>query len=348
METHLNKDKKMKIKATLLLAGLMMCSVVCLSNKKQTLYEEEVAYDYYRNDHYGYTVAYPLFLIPEGEGSEEGQTFVADDGVSNMQVYHTDKTGLSLEEAYRKELEGRNASEKQLEESFYRMLWKEGKNTCAQYTFLAYGSFYELKFRYTPQNASRFEAAIPVIVESLTVDGSGREEDEDSDGFITFLFDFLDVCFYEKNLNRLIRDKDPRLASYIDPQMGLQRYYAPGAFAYLAGCDRNFGFDEYGDFTFEPSSAGEISVTELPDGKSVCELEFENEGEVYYESVEKVPDVVVNVETLETKAVILPYPDAEIRVVYVPNKFHSPVGLYFVLTPDGWKFVFIDDTLCGA
>ena len=348
METYFNKDKKMKIKAILLLAGLMMCSVACLSNKKQTAYEEDVTYDYYRNDHYGYTVVYPLFLIPEGEGREDGQTFIADDGVSNMQVYHTEKAALSLEDAYRKDLEGRNASEKQLEKNFYRMVWKEGKNTCTQYTILAYGSFYELVFKYTPQNASRFEAVIPVIVESLMVDGLGREDDEDPDGFIAFLFDFLDVCFYEKNLNRLIRDKDPRLASYIDSQMGLQRYYAPGAVAYLAGGDRNFGFNEYDDFTFEPSSAGEISVTELPDGKSACELDFENEGEVYYESVEKVPDVVVNTETLETKAVVLPYPDAEIRVVYVPNKYHSPVGLYFILTPDGWKFVFIDDTLCEA
>lgn len=348
METHLNKDKKMKIKATLLLAGLMMFSVACLSNKKQTEYEEEVTYDYYRNDHYGYTVAYPLFLLPKGEGREEGQTFVADDGVSNMQVYRTDKAGLSLEEAYRKDLEGRNASEKQLEENFYRMRWKEGKNTCTQYTFLAYGSFYELKFTYTPQNTSRFEAVIPDVVESLMVDGLGREEDEDPDGFITFLFDFLDVCFYEKNLNRLIRDHDPCLSPYIDPQMGLQRYYAPGVFVYLAGSDRNFGFDEYGDFTFEPCAGGEISVTELPDGKSACELEFDNEGEVYYEAVEKVPDVVINTETLETKAVVLPYPDAEIRVVYVPNKHLSPVGLYFVLTPKGWKFAFIDDTLCGA
>lgn len=177
-----------------------------------------------------------------------------------------------------------------------------------------------------------------------------REDDQKADDFTDFVFDFLDVCFYENNLNRLIRDNDPRLKPYIDPKMGVRRYYAPGAFAYLAGADEHYGFQDYDDFSFLPEPSGEIILTKLSAKMSVCELEFKNNSEVFYETLKKLPEAVVNadVENIKTKPVVLPYPKAKIRAVYVPDNFNNPVGLYFVLTPKGWKFAFINDALCEA
>ncbi len=77
-------------------------------------------------------------------------------------------------------------------------------------------------------------------------------------------------------------------------------------------------------------------------------LDSERNNKIYYQWIETVPDLLVDMETFETKPVETAYPNAGIVAVYFTNSYNNPVGYYFINTPNGWELAFVDDTLCGA
>lgn len=177
---------------------------------------------------------------------------------------------------------------------------------------------------------------------------------EESVPFLTFLSDFVKECFWGTNFNRLLRDNDAKLAKYLDPEMDVRRYFSPGAIPYLYTREQNFGFDDVTDFESEPNPEGTFSTAEMPSDGMICELEF-NHGngapEIYYEAVDFVPDEVYDHESFSTRQVTIPYPNAKIMAVYLPEYYKdnvSPRAFYFIETPNGWKLGFVDDSACSV
>ncbi|KAF5043133.1 hypothetical protein DSECCO2_505470 [anaerobic digester metagenome] len=173
---------------------------------------------------------------------------------------------------------------------------------------------------------------------------SGEPEDK----FPAFIEGFLNDCYWGKNFSSLLKNNDKTLATYIDSKMDIRRYHAPGTVTKLATRAENFGFTEYDDYKLKPTHDGEVILEYINDGGSPEELIYTNSNVVYYVAIEKVPELLVNMETFETKPVKLAYPNAEIMAVYLPDRYLNPRGFYFIYTPDGWKLAFVDDSFGGA
>jgi len=311
-------------------------------------------YSNYYNVRYDYGIEYPDILIPQGEtDSGDGQKFMTADGRSFMLVYRTfkalDGDNPPVETAFENDLKlAENVYEKQLFTNYYIIKGKKDENSYyKQYTIFANDNYFDIYFEYPAESEQLFETISKRVFESFNV---GGEPDE----FLGFLDEFLDNCFWEKNFDKLLRNNHKTLAQYIDPQIDIRRYYNPGTIAYLYDRKRNFGFGDYTDFDFKPESGGEYSVMKLSQGESPCELEFRGERGyfvLYYDTLYRLPDEVVNPETLETRPVELPYPDAEMMAVYLPgfhNEFIYQRVFYFVNTPNGWKLAFVNDADCSA
>lgn len=310
-------------------------------------------YTGYYNERYGYGMEYPDILIPQGEAdSGDGQAFVSGDGSATLRVYH-DFRSLSgdpdpIEKAYRDDVKRLKPSRQKLHESHYELqgTTADGKQF-SQVTIRQGDEYYTIAAEYDKADAELFDDIVQHAFNSFYVMGS-------ADPLAEFVIKFADDCYWEKNFNRLLRDNDGRLASYIDPEMDVRRYYNPGAVAYLYDREKNFGFDDYTDFDLEPELGGEVSVARLSPDEPPCELEFRDERGyfiLYYGTISSLPDEVVNPETFETRPIELPYPNAELLAVYIPgfyNEFIHARGFYFVNTPDGWKLAFVDDSLCSA
>jgi hypothetical protein len=236
-------------------------------------------------------------------------------------------------------------------ENHYFIKGKQDKNTLyKKYTIWGGNDYFVIYFTYPPADEELFEDISRQVSGSFSVGGGNAELDE----FVTFLFQFLDECFWNVNFNALLRDNDQRLTKYIDPKMDIRRYYNPGAIAYLYARADNFGFGDFNDFDTEPESGGEYSLKKLSPAASICELDF-NYGkgfpEFYYGPATKVPDEVINSETFTMRPITLPYPEAVIMVVYLPDYYKenvNPRAFYFIETPSGWKLTFVDDSLCSG
>ncbi len=316
----------------------------------------EISYETYYNERYDYGVAYPDFLVPQSESaSEDGQTFVSKDGKQKMMVYRTFKALSSenptVESAFAEDLAYmENITEKGVFDNYYLVKGKIDDNTIYKvYTVFANDDYYAIRFEYPAADEPLFEAVSKHVSKSFNV-GLRVETDE----FVVFLNDFLNECFWNVNFNALLRDNDRRLKKYIDQKMDIRRYYNPGAIAYLYTRADNFGFEDFNDFDTKPEDGGELSFKKLEKNTSPCELDF-NHGkgfpEIYYAEASGVPDEVVNPETFEVRPVKLPYQNAKIMVVYLPQYYRDNVnarGFYFIETPKGWKLAFVDDSLCSA
>lgn len=360
----------MKKTITILIPATLLLLVGCVSGKMnknlsdKTITEENFdengtttytgTYTGYYNSRYGFGTRYPDILIPQGESeSGDGQTFVSEDGRSTMRIYRDFRmlTGepTPIDKAFADDVRQLKPTYKKLHENHYEL--RGATHTGRQfsrYTLLSRGNeYYTIVLEYDKDDAALFADIMRHVSENLYVMGG---EDE----FVNLILEFTNECYWNHNVNRMLRDNDKRLTKYIDPQMGIRRYYNPGAFAYLYDRKQNFGFDDYTDFESEPLDGGECSVMELPKDTSPCDLDFNN-GKglpvIYYCEISQVADEVVNPETLEMRPVSLPYPNAKIVALYLPGYYNDnvfPRGFYFVETPKGWKLAFVDDSLCSA
>lgn len=356
-------------KLTYFLIGLLFLSACNGNISKINKQQSNVKYETYHNERYEYSVEYPDFLIPQGEAyNGDGQKFLSKDQKIQMLIYYQWKEdfnaegkNLPIEKAYEEDLSLKEGViSKKLEKDYYTIESKV-ENIMHTHYVVFHDNYFNIYFEYPESEKDRIKNVIEHVIISFNVTVSNfntTPQDSDAsagefeDMFLPFLDGFLKDCYWEKNINNLLRKKDKTLANYIDSKMDVRRYYAPGTITRLGTRDQDFGFAPEDDFITSPKPTGDLIFEYVNDNGNPCDLIFsEINSEVYliyYESINSVPDVVVNNESFETQPVKIAYPNAEKRGVYLPNSYGNPRGFYFINTPDGWKLAFVDDSFCGA
>ncbi|MDD4747915.1 MAG: hypothetical protein RBR35_11470 [Salinivirgaceae bacterium] len=346
--------------------ALALLTVGGVSAKNRDTRKNNIEYETYHNDRYGYTVEYPNFLIPQSEAAnQDGQKFVSENQKIKFIVYYeykndfnSDGEQLSIDEAYQEDLKLKEGIfNKKLESQRYIIEYKMDDILHTDYLLRFGETYFNTRFEYPETEKERMRDIIEHVINSLKVDALDADVDESEDNdsaggfedpFLDFLDGFLKDCYWGKNINNLLREKDKTLAKYIDSKMDVRRYYAPGTTTKLGTRNDDFGFAPEDDFTTRPRAIGDLIFEYVNDDSTPCELIYSNINVIYYISITSIPDEVVNSETFETRPVKIAYTQAEIMAVYIPNAYGNPRGYYFIHTPNGWKFAFVDDTLCGA
>ena len=341
---------------------LLVLLFACGENTQQN----NVNYKIYHNNRYDYTVEFPDFLIPQGEGgSQDGQKFISEDQKIELLVYceykldfNSEGEFLPIDKAYEEDLSFKEVVlNKKLDSNHYTIEYKMDDMLHNDYAIVDDNIYYNIRFEYPEKDKDRMKGVIEHIVNTFKMHdfnfNDGDHDDnasagEEIDMFPTFLEGFLNDCYWGKNFNSLLNNRDKTLNAYIDPNMDVRRYYAPGTVAKLASRSEGFGFDNYTDFETKPEANGEEVFELVATDESPCILDTEENNKIYYQWMEAVPELLVEMETFETEQVDIIYPNAEIMAVYLPNAYNNPVGYYFIYTPNGWKLAFVDDTLCGA
>ena len=325
-----------------------------------------VKYETYHNHFYDYTVEYPDFLIPQGEATNrDGQKFVSADLSIQMLLYRDYKNDFltggdlySIDEAYEQELKSKEGVfNKKLDDTHYIIEYKQDDILHTVYAGLYDDDYYNIRFEYPEKDKKMMTDIISHVIKSLRIkvlEGTTVWNDENTstgeleDLFPAFLESFLRDTYWGKNFNSLLRSKDKTLATYIDPKMDVRRYYASGTVAKLASRAENFGFARGDDFVSQSNTDGEEIFEFLTTDINLCGLDLHKNNRIYYQLLNEVPDLVINMETLATQRVKVAYPDAEIMAVYLANAYGNARGFYFINTPNGWKIAFVDDSLCEA
>ena len=345
---------------------ILLLFAACNGNSGKTDNQQSnVKYETYHNDRYDYTVEYPDFLIPQGEAdSGDGQKFLSGDQKIQMLVYYafkddfnTDGEPLPVDKAYEEDLNFiTGVISKKLEDNHYIIKYKVDNVLHTNYTVFD-DRYFTIRFEYPEEENDRMERVIEHVINSFKVevldyDASKHEGNATAGGaedmFPAFIEGFLNDCYWGKNFSSLLRSNDKTLATYIGPKMDVRRYHAPGTVTKLATRAENFGFTQYDDYELKPVHDGEVILEYINDGGSPEDLIYTNSNIVYYVEMLKVPELLVNMETFETKPVKIAYKDAEIMAVYMPDRYLNPRGFYFINTPTGWKLAFVDDSFGGA
>ena len=353
-------------KITLLFSALLLFAACNGNPGKTDTQQSNVTYRTYHNHRYDYTVEYPDFLIPQGEAdSGDGQKFISEDQEIKLVVHYQfkddfnsdDGEPLPVDKAYEEDLTFiTGVLSKKLEDNHYTIKYKVDNVLHTDYTVFD-DRYFTIRFEYPEEEKDRMEGVIEHVINSFKVEIWDYDADEQEgnvsaggleDMFPAFLEGFLNDCYWGKNINSLLRNNDKILATYLDPKMDVRRYYAPGTVSKLGTRDQDFGFAPEDNFVHKPKTDGEVVFEHISNDNYPCDLGFEGNNIVFYVRIQKVPDVVVNMETFETKPVKLSWPDAEIMAVYLPDTYNNPRGFYFINTTDGWKLAFVDDSLCGA
>ena len=355
------------------LTYLLICLsflTACTGKTSQTEKQNNVKYETYHNERYGYSLEYPDFLIPQGVADNgDGQKFFSEDQKIQLFVYYEYKINImeggelySIGGAYKEDLNSKDGIfNTKLEGQHYIIEYKMDDLLHTDYATLIGESYFNIRFQYPEKEKEIMKGVIEHVINSFSVKGYENKlsESEDNvsgggeeDMFLVFLEGFLKDCYWGKNFNTQLRNQDKTLSTYIDPKMDVRRYYAPGTVAKLGTRDKDFGFAQEDDFVNKPETQGKLIFEYTFPETNPCELFYNELNDetyiIYYQYIKSVPDVVVNNETFETKPVKIAYPNAEKRAVYLPNSYGNPRGFYFINTPNGWKLAFVDDSLCEA
>lgn len=347
------------ILSTLFLVSLSVCGG---NTYKKGIKQSSIEYETYHNQQYDYSVQYPGFLIPQGESDNgDGQKFFSLDDRIQLLVYRDYKNDFltggdlyTIGEAFMEDLKFRESVFNEiLNDNHYIIKYKTDDILYTYYALLHGDNYFNILFQYPEKDKDMMKDIIEYVIDSFEIDALGAEETNVSVGdlenmYLVFIEGFLKDCYWGENFNKLLRKNDNTLAKYIAPNMDVRRYYAPGTVSILASRSENFGFDEYTDFESKPETNGEEVFKLIASDENPCMLNLEGNNKIYYQWIETVPDLLVDMETFETKSVEIANPDAKIIAVYLPNTYGNPVGYYFIYTPDGWKLGFVDDALCGA
>lgn len=221
---------------------------------------EKVKYETYHNKFYNYAVEYPDFLIPQEEAAnQDGQKFISKDSKIQLLVYRDYKndylTGgelYSIGEAYNEELKlTEGVFYKKLDAKSYLIEYKTDDVLYAVYALISDDNYFNIRFEYPDKDKDMMKSVIDYVIHSFKVEAldgnvvvsagvvSARGS---ADMFPAFLAGFLNDCYWGKNFNRLLRNKDKVLATYIDSKMDVRRYFAPGTIARLGKRAEDFGF----------------------------------------------------------------------------------------------------------
>lgn len=129
-------------------------------------------YTTYGNARFGYTISYPISLIPQGEADNgDGQVFKNDD--AELRVYGSN---LLLNDTLRKEYnailktKGKKISYKTFGKDFFAISGTENGKTFYQKTVKnSDGSFITIQFEYKISKRSIYDKATAKIVKSLEI-----------------------------------------------------------------------------------------------------------------------------------------------------------------------------------
>lgn len=359
-----NLLKRMKMHRAVYVFAFFAVLSACTDGDQES--HGDVKYKTYHNQFYDYKVEYPDFLIPQGEATNrDGQKFISEDQAIELLVYRDYKNNYlaggdlyRVDEAYKEALRSvQGVFNKKLEKNAYIIEYKEDDLLHTDYAQLYADNYFNIRFIYSEKDQHMLQGTIKHVIKSLSldvVDGRTQEQEGNAlagslaDTFPTFIEGFLSDVYWGKNFNNLLRSNDKILATYIDSRMDVRRYYAPGTVSVLASRAEDFGFAQEDDFLSQAKTGGAGVFELIGSDVSPCELDFNKNQSVYYQRLQSLPSVVINMETFEMKSVRVIYPQAPIMAVYLPNAYGNPRGFYFIDTPDGWKLAFVDDSLCGA
>lgn len=339
----------------------LLFAVSCKSNAK-----DKVKYSSYHNEKYDYKMEYPDFMIPQRESANgDGRIFISKDGNNRIYVYHDKRLNYDTEESisdvYFQDLSSIQSDNKAkilhsvLFDNYFKIDYQRDDKRIKQTTIYAEGNFFTLLFEFTEKDYDKCVEIIDHIINSFKVGNNyfknsnskeihRIERNLEVEKFLTI---FLDNCFWGKNIDKMLVDKEQVLMEYVDPQIDVRRYHNPGAIPILYNRKQGFGFEAV-NFKVVYNNNNQMNIVPMFLA-SPCEFNIDgNDDGVYYSFVSSVPDSV-NSETFEIVSVSLPDSYKSIlRVHIIGNKFGLRT-LYFIKSASSnWKLAFIDDSECSA
>ncbi|PIE78141.1 MAG: hypothetical protein CSA15_09350 [Candidatus Delongbacteria bacterium] len=164
------------MKSKLVFICLTFFLVSCGNNtkKEEKVSEKKVQYKNYRNERFGYSIAYPQFLIPQGEsGNQDGQKFISNEGTIQLWVYRSFKMNIetgdvpTLEEALQTDLQDKKVLGKSLKNNTYTVKSLEEEKIVLQHTLLIANEYYEILFIYPKDKEKQLKSVMDYVVQSF-------------------------------------------------------------------------------------------------------------------------------------------------------------------------------------
>ncbi len=163
------------MKTKLVFICLTFFLISCRNNtKNKEKVSEKVNYQTYQNERFSYSIAYPQFLIPQGEsGNQDGQKFVSDKDSIEMWVYRSFKMNMdtgdapTLEEALQTDLQDKKVLGKSLKNNTYTIKSLEENKVVLQHTFLIENEYYEILFVYPKGKEKQLKSVMDYVVQSF-------------------------------------------------------------------------------------------------------------------------------------------------------------------------------------
>ena len=127
----------------------------------------------YSNARFGYSIAYPLFLVPGGESDNgDGQGFFSEDGQSRLLVFagfNVLETPLAEEYASALSDMHRKVTYKVLKKDRFVVSGYEGGRIFYQKTVLKRDTYFTFDLLYPEERRQEFDALIKPIADSFTI-----------------------------------------------------------------------------------------------------------------------------------------------------------------------------------
>ncbi len=162
---------KIKLVIVSMLFFLLSCGNTTSTNKET---EKKVNYKTYHNERFGYSIAYPDFLLPQGEaGNGDGQKFVSDKDSIEMWVYRSFKMNMdtgdtpTLEKALQTDLQDQKVLDKSLTNNTYTIKSINGDKMLLQHTLLIANEYYEILFIYPQGKGKQLKTVMDYSIKSF-------------------------------------------------------------------------------------------------------------------------------------------------------------------------------------
>ncbi|WP_299898895.1 SH3 domain-containing protein [uncultured Aquimarina sp.] len=158
--------------------------------------------------------------------------------------------------------------------------------------------------------------------------------------FQPFLKYFLEISFFNKDINILIRDKSPKVTQFVKKEIGVHRLFNPGSTCVLDS------FESYIP-VFLPIDPLTLFKNQSPkDG--FCDDSKDADG-VYYSKIDEFP-YFYDMEKDTTGQIDIPekYHESEKIKVDILKYKNIIKTMYFMTADDKWSLVLIDDCDCSA
>ncbi len=173
-------------------------------------------------------------------------------------------------------------------------------------------------------------------------------DNRNSEDFKTFIETFLGECYFKHNIDSLLYNNSPVIAKYIKTDIGVERFYNPGAF-----CVKFSKKDQYNYNQAETKKWGGNNTILLSNfinsepNDGFCEQSSSKDG-VYYTAVTEFPSTA-DVETGNSVPTKIKGDKSwpKMKVVILSKKWITK-QLYFLQIDKIWYLAFLYDCDCSA